>query len=82
MANIEVQGDKLIITCDLTNKPVLTASGKTYGVDTTHGFVNYSVPGMGTLMISLNVNTRDANFGKTAAKAAAPQPTIVKAARA
>lgn len=79
MARIEVQGDKLVITCDLNVKPTLSKSGKSHMVDTTNGFTKFSTP-FGTVGISLNVNTTDEGYGRDGRKVERAAPQIVKPA--
>lgn len=76
MAHIEVQGDKLIITVDLNTKPVLSPSGKTHGIDSSHGFQAFSTP-FGAAMVSLNVATKDPKYiAHVPGKATAAAPTV------
>ena len=59
--NIRIEGDKLIITLDvskdaLTNAPP-SSTGKSRVVASTHGFANYVTPN-GSVGLSLNCTTK------------------------
>lgn len=71
MARIEVEGNELVIRVDLGAALVPSSSGKMMMLDSTHGFTNLSTP-QGTIAISLNVGTRDQNYGATARPAGKP----------
>ena len=59
--HVEVKGDKLVITLDVSKaafdeaKP--STSGKTKVIGSTHGFANYSTP-HGMIGLSLNATTK------------------------
>lgn len=54
---IKVQGNKLIMTVDMTKRFGRSKSGKTIAVAGTEG--NISVPGMEHIKVGLNVYTKD-----------------------
>lgn len=59
--NVEVKGDKLIITIDVSKASFdaaqTSASGKSRVVASTRGFANYSTPN-GIVGLSLNATTK------------------------
>jgi hypothetical protein len=59
--DIKVQGDKLVITIDISAEAfkgaLPSSSGKTRVVASTHGFANYVTPN-GSLGLSLNATTK------------------------
>jgi hypothetical protein len=59
--DIKVNGDKLVITIDISAEAFksapASASGKTRVVASTHGFANYVTPN-GSLGLSLNATTK------------------------
>lgn len=59
--NVEIKGDKLIITIDVSKAAIdaapNSASGKSRVVASTRGFANYATPN-GTVGLSLNATTK------------------------
>lgn len=59
--NVEVKGDKLVITIDVSADAIKSAapsqSGKSRVVASTRGFANYSTP-HGVVGLSLNATTK------------------------
>jgi hypothetical protein len=59
--NVEIKGDKLVITIDVSkeafDKAPPSSSGKTKVVASTHGFANYVTP-HGSLGLSLNATCK------------------------
>lgn len=58
---IKVQGNKLIMTVDMTKRFGRSKSGKTIAVASTEG--NIAVPGAEHIKIGLNVYTKDGEPG-------------------
>lgn len=59
--DVKINGDKLVITIDISPEAFKTAppstSGKSRVVASTHGFANYVTPN-GSLGLSLNATTK------------------------
>lgn len=59
--NVEIKGDKLVITIDVSKAAIdaapNSASGKSRVVASTRGFANYATP-HGTVGLSLNATTK------------------------
>lgn len=59
--NVKIEGDKLVITIDISKEAFANAlpstSGKTKVVASTRGFANYATPN-GTVGLSLNATTK------------------------
>lgn len=61
MLNCKIEGDKLIITVDISKEAFAAAqpssSGKTKVLASSHGFTNFSTPN-GLVGLSLNATTK------------------------
>lgn len=77
MAQIEIDGETLVIRVPLNVAGSDSKSGKSRVLDSTNGFVGLAT-GMGMVKVGLNVITSDANW--SGGRKAAPTPALVKRA--